>query len=187
MVRAFVAVEIEPTQEILSILSEIDGLGLRIKTVERESMHLTLKFLGEIDERVVKKISEGMRSLEKYPSFSMHLEGVGAFPSERRAKVIWIGIERSERLKDIWKEIENIAENCGIAREKRDFSPHLTLGRVKDPRDSGRVRKVLEAHRDEDFGAFDVKEIKLKKSVLTPQGPIYSDISVVELKGNPQS
>ena len=71
MVRAFVAVEIEPTQDILSILDEIDSLHLRIKTVERENMHLTLKFLGEIDGKQVSEISEGLRSLKKYGPFTI--------------------------------------------------------------------------------------------------------------------
>ncbi len=180
--RAFIAIEIEFDDSISSLMRKISRAGVKVKAVEKENMHLTLKFLGEIDEEQVKMISEGMKSLESYSEFSINLHGVGAFPSSSRPKVIWIGVDYPDVLEDIWKSIEDISEKAGIERERRGFSPHITLARVKDHRNAWRLRDLIDEHRDDDFGERKVVEIKLKESVLTPSGPIYSDVFSVRLR-----
>lgn len=180
--RGFIAIEIEPDSSILSLMRDISRSGVKVKAVEKENMHLTLKFLGEIDEEQVEMISEGMRSLDKYVSFSINLHRVGAFPSNSRPKVIWVGVDYPDVLEDIWRNIEDISEKAGIERERRGFSPHITLARVKDNRNAWRLRDLIDEHRNDDFGERRVMEIKLKESVLTPSGPIYSDVLSVRLR-----
>lgn len=179
--RSFIAIEIDPDKRMLRAIKEMKSLGTKIKAVEIENIHLTLKFLGEIDERQVESISKDMESLSKYEEFNIQLKGVGAFPSVDRPRVIWVGVVYPETLENIWRDVEEIAYRAGIDRESRGFSPHITIGRLKE-RSIGRLRTFMEKYSDAEFGAQRVREIKLKKSDLTPSGPIYSDIFSVKLR-----
>ncbi len=184
MVRAFIAIDIGSNKMIASLLEELEKKSVRLKAVEMESMHITLKFLGDIDRKQLETVSKGMEVLEDFEAFSVSMEEVGAFPSVKRPRVIWIGIRDRGILKRVWGEIENAAESAGIERDDRVFSPHITLARIKDPKNSWKLRDFMEKHRNDSFGDIKVEEIKLKKSVLTPHGPIYSDIFTVKLKNN---
>jgi 2'-5' RNA ligase len=180
--RSFIAIEIEPDNAIAEIMREISESGVRVKMVEKENIHLTLKFLGDISEEQVNVIAEGMKDLRTYSSFSIRLRGIGAFPSEHRPRTIWVGLEYPQVMEEIWEKIEYTSEKAGIEREKRGFSPHITIARVKDQRNTGRLKHIIIEHENDDFGERDIAEIKLKKSVLTQSGPIYSDIFSVKLK-----
>ncbi len=182
MVRAFIAVEVRADRRLASLLEELKKQSVRLKAVEAGNIHLTLKFLGEIDDEQVKRISEDMAFLGDIWVFSVFMNGIGAFPSVKRPRVIWIGINESGTLRRIWAEIEDISERAGIKRDIQDFSPHITLARVKDFKNSWKVGDFIEKHREDSFGELPIEEIKLKKSVLTRQGPIYSDILTVKLK-----
>ena len=181
-IRAFAAVEVKAGREIVSLIKELKSLDAKVKTVEPHNIHLTIKFFGEIEEKEVNVISEGMKAFEDMASFEISLSKVGAFPSIRHPKVIWVGIERNENLEELWRIMENASAKAGIAPDKREFSPHLTIGRVKHAKNPGELRDFLRAHENDDFGRQQVKEIKLKKSLLTPAGPIYSDLFTVKLK-----
>lgn len=186
-IRAFAAVEIRPNREIVSLIEELKSLDVRVKTVEPNNMHLTIKFFGNIGEKEVGTISEGMKAFSDMAPFEISLSKVGAFPSRKRPKVIWIGVEKSERLEELWKSMEEISAKAGIPADKREFSPHLTIGRVKGTRNPGELRDFIKAHEDDDFNARQIKEIKLKKSQLTPAGPVYSDIFTAVFRGGSPS
>ncbi len=170
--RTFIAIEIPYFKGIKELQDNIEG---RAKLVENENMHITLKFLGEIEERDVEKIKDIVENC-KVDKFRISLKGIGFFPNERYIRVVWIGVENYEPIERMAKCIDSHLSKLGFKREK-DYVPHLTVARVK-----GRINiKNLDKFLSMEFGEVDVQEVKIKKSTLTPQGPIYEDIAVIQL------
>lgn len=175
MVRLFIAVEIsdDARKKIAAIQKELPSDSIKI--VEPGLIHITLKFLGETDEGKINKIKEELASI-KFSPIGLKCKGVGVFPSEKFIRVVWCGIEEDEgfmQLKEVADEVEKRMVAMGFEKNDYPFSPHLTIGR---PRGKADLAAFLKKHKDDDFGDFTVKEIKLKKSTLTPKGPIYEDI-----------
>ncbi|MEM1671744.1 MAG: RNA 2',3'-cyclic phosphodiesterase [Archaeoglobaceae archaeon] len=174
--RLFVAVEMdekikESLSPLLAELSQVKGL----KTVERENLHTTLMFLGEVPEA---KLSEIQNSLSRvdFKNFKIALKGVGKFPKKGEPRVVWIGIEEGR------EEIIRLAESVYLALKKlgferdKPFEAHVTVARVK--RRNPELEKVLDKYKDQNFGEMVVKDFRLKQSILKPSGPIYKDIFV---------
>jgi len=138
------------------------------------ALHLTINFLGEIanTERAV----EAMNGLKKYTRFTARLGGVGAFPDEKRARVIWLGVSdngTSTRMaEDLCKELKN----CD-----RPFVPHITLARVREGGDRATAQDFVIKHKDVEAGTYEAQKVFLKKSTLTPAGPIYENVYEIEL------
>ncbi|MDI6917140.1 MAG: RNA 2',3'-cyclic phosphodiesterase [Thermoplasmatales archaeon] len=175
--RAFISADIGALPGIVNVLDELKNIDADLKLVEPGNVHLTLKFLGEIDENRIDKISEVMEDSIKHISpFSIKLRGVGVFPSMSYMRVLWIGLKDAEKLGVIAERLENELSNLGFKKEKRSFSPHATIGRVKSPRNKNILQSFLKENASKDFGEIDVKCIRLKKSVLTPKGPEYSTV-----------
>ncbi|OGS51342.1 MAG: 2'-5' RNA ligase [Euryarchaeota archaeon RBG_16_68_12] len=163
-------------------MAELRASGAPLKLVQLEQVHLTLKFLGDTEEALVPRIVDAMRrSVAGVAPFTVRVAGTGAFPDLRRIRVLWVGLEGGEPLVGIARRLESETEPLGYPREGRDFSPHVTLARVKGGGNLDRARQVLEAHANDAYGEFPVDRIRLKKSVLTPQGPIYSTVEEVPL------
>jgi len=178
--RAFISVDIGALPEIVNILDNLKDTNADLKIVKPENVHLTLKFLGEIDEKMVDRIAGVMeKSVKEVSPFRIKLRGVGVFPSMDYMRVVWIGIENAEKLGIIVGRLENDLSNLGFKKEKRRFSPHMTIGRVKSPRNKEILQNFLKENREKDFGELEVKCIRLKKSVLTPKGPEYSTVKEV--------
>jgi len=170
--RSFIAIEIPFGRKIEELQSSIEG---KVKLVEKENMHITLKFLGDIDENMVKIIKEIIENC-KVEKFTIELKGVGFFPNERYIRVIWIGVNQYEPIVKMAKCIDSKLSKFGFQKEK-SYVPHLTVARAK-----GRVSiRNIDKFIHMDFGRVEIKEIKLKKSTLTPKGPIYEDIAVIQL------
>ncbi|PKK81327.1 MAG: RNA 2',3'-cyclic phosphodiesterase [Thermoplasmata archaeon HGW-Thermoplasmata-2] len=182
MFRGFIAVEVKPSPEILAFIHDLENCGADLKTVEPENIHITLKFLGETDEAKIGAIRQTIESAAAgVPLFEAHLKGAGVFPNPKFVRVVWAGIEGGEPLAQIAGKLEGLLAPLGFEKEKRPFSTHLTVARVRNPRGSERLAPVLEKYKNADFGALPVAEIKLKKSVLSREGPTYSDVEVVKL------
>ena len=180
--RGFIAIEIEATTKILDFEKEIKQTGANVKLVEPENIHITLKFLGDVKEEIVDQIEKIMINAEKETEpFSVKLIGTGVFPNQNYIKVIWIGIEDGHHIETLAGKIDEEISKLGFKREKRRFSPHLTIGRVKTAKNKERLLKIIEAYEGVEFGVFQVDTIKLKKSDLTPKGPIYTTIKEVQL------
>lgn len=179
--RAFVAIDVSCGPELEGAIAELGTFGKALKPVPPENVHITLKFLGEVSDGSVPAIEGVMRLAVKGVSpFEVRLVDIGVFPNERRPRVVWVGLTGSERLARIASALEAGLEPLGFPMEKRPFSAHLTLARVREgfrPDLAGYIEK----HRGRDFGSFTVEGIKLKKSVLTPSGPIYSNVLEVPL------
>jgi RNA 2',3'-cyclic 3'-phosphodiesterase len=139
-----------------------------------ETMHLTFKFIGEMEEARIPSLRAALgRSLpaDDVPPFTLHVRGLGVFPDRKRPRVLWAGLVcpvagAPERLQ---RRLDEAASEAGCPRETRPFHPHLTLARLGETR-AGRLDSILSAARDEDFGSFDVPSVWLFQSVLKPSG-----------------
>lgn len=180
--RAFIAVDLV-TPEVQGALGEISGISSALRTVAPENLHLTLKFLGEIQEGRIDDVHRAMEdSLAPFAPFEVSLHGVGVFPGMNYIKVVWVGIDEGrEQLIGMQKTLDDALSDIGFKKEKRGFHPHLTLARMKGYQGKEEVKGFVEARKDEDYGLVKVSKVELIRSVLTPQGPIYSTLKEVSL------
>lgn len=180
MMRSFVAVEISNKNVVDSIASFQSKLHLKAKPVESQNFHFTLQFLGEVSDIVIEKIKEALRTVEFLP-FIVNFKGIGAFPKMKFPKVIWIGTDElgGRMLVELAKKVENVLLPIGFRCDK-PFKSHITIFRIKNK--IGDITKELEPYRSIDFGSQEITNFKLKQSVLTPHGPIYSDLEEIKAK-----
>lgn len=191
LVRSFVAIEIPPevTAELAAVEEKLKaGRHPLVKWVDPQIVHLTLKFLGNVPVDTIPQIVEAAtRRIEPLPRFSLQIGGTGAFPEWQRPQVIWVGIRgETSRLATLHKELEAALSPLGFPPESRAFSPHLTIGRLRDRASPEDKREFGQWARSLIFQAgssFEVHALWLMKSQLTPDGPIYSKLAAVDLKG----
>ena len=189
-VRSFIAIEL-PEQ----LKSELDQLQARLKSgsqlgikwVNPYSIHLTLKFLGNIAAGRIGEITRAIEeAAEGISPFQLEIKGLGVFPNLRRVQVAWVGVGgQIDKLARLQQRIEATLARLGFARESRPFSPHLTLARVRDRASTEERQKfgqIIANANLETNHLSEVKAISLMKSQLTREGAIYSQISSVELK-----
>ena len=180
--RGFIAVDIGPFPKMIEFENYIKNTDADVKLVEPKNIHITLKFLGDTDENLIDKIEEIMKkSVEKIKPFEIELKGSGVFPNNNYIRVIWIGINNFENLKTISYRIDEQLSKLGFEKEKRDFSAHLTLARVKSLKNKDKLLQIIEKYKETDFIKINVDTIRLKKSELTPKGPIYTIVREVKL------
>jgi len=183
--RSFIAVEIpsELKQSLTRLQREFDGYRPDIRWVGPESIHLTLKFLGEVKEDHLNLIVEGLREvIEGREPFNLRVCGVGVFPNHKRPRVLWAGVDTCKELLSIQEAIEEQMELLGFSREDREFRPHLTLGRFRSGRSSVGFMKAIDSYRDAELGQFDVDYISLMRSDLRPDGAVYTRIAGIRLE-----
>lgn len=178
--RSFIAVELDRSlvPKVTDIQSRItEG---KIKFVEPENLHFTLKFLGEITEQKAQSVISHVKEVcSPFSPFTVQLKKVGVFPSLNYVRVIWIGTE-SEEFYTLSKLVDSSMAKLGFRQEK-DITPHLTVGRVKTPGDKARLRDQIESLADAEIGEMIVSSVVLKKSELTRKGPIYTNIEEITL------
>jgi len=155
----------------------------KVKWVDSKNIHLTLKFLGETDEKLVPGIIEAIKhAVEKYRAVVSQINGLGAFPNPKRPRVIWAGLAGGiENLAEIAGYIEDEMEKLGFEKENRPFKSHLTLGRVKD---NFRIEELTERIKNHNLSPTELvfDKIVLFKSTLRPEGPIYERLFETELQ-----
>ena len=182
--RAFVALEVSDEKVLDSIVSfqrELAATGANLKLVERQNLHFTLKFLGEIPESMAEEADRRLRGL-RLTGGTVSVTGVGAFPNAFRPNVVWVGVPRDDEAKvrpiaeGVIKALEGIGE-----RERRPFEVHLTLARVRSGRNTGTLTSLIKANSERAFGVLRLTTVALKSSQLTPSGPVYSDLGVYNL------
>ncbi len=190
MIRAFIAVGIEPdmAQKISEAQSQLKQSLTGVRWVGIENLHLTLKFLGAIEENKIIPIMGALKeALRSIPRFSIIGRGIGVFPDMRRARVLWVGLE-GETLGSLAMAVEMALEPIGFEREKRDFSPHLTIGRWRSfDGQSGRLKQEIERWKNYSFGESRVEGAVFFQSILKPQGADYSPLGVIPLGNQPTS
>ena len=177
--RTFVAIEVSD-QNVLNAISYVQSeLNIKAKPVKPHNMHFTVQFLGEISEEMVGKISDALSSLEFLP-FSISFVGIGVFPKPSFPRIIWIGTgEGITELEKLAGMIRVKLSQFGFRPDKK-FKPHVTIFRIKSKIEE--MSSKLEKFSSYSFGNQIIEEIKLKKSELTPNGPIYTDLLIVKGK-----
>jgi 2'-5' RNA ligase len=191
-VRAFFAVDLtsEVRGRIARVLSSARALlaDEPVRWVRLEILHLTLRFLGETAPVTLEEIRRAAseRAVSWRP-FELEVKGLGCFPDLRRPRVIWVGANPvSGELQTIAQDLERIAREAGFAAEERPFSPHLTVGRIKDrlsAEGGRRLAEFLDRSASEPLGIVPVRSIDLLKSDLKPPGPIYTRLARLALGG----
>jgi len=184
-IRAFVAVDVEGPELVSRIRKIQDSLletGNEFRLVKPENLHFTIKFLNRIDDGLVGEIEKVLRDLE-ISKFSINIAGIGAFPSHRRPRVIWLGVGEGEKeFISLMRRADNAISKLGLPREHREPTAHLTIARVKRIRSVEAIRKLFSAFSNVEIGRMIVDHIRIKKSTLTPKGPIYETLADIELK-----
>lgn len=177
MLRTFIAVELPERflLEIEKIESMLDTPG--IKLVEPKQVHITMKFLGDIHEDNVEPVASALSQVNCKP-FEAKIKGVGVFPKPAYIKVIWLGAEGN--FEALHSEVERVLAPFGFEKDDK-FSPHATLARVKMLKDKGALLEKIKNLDDIDLGTMNVESIILKKSTLTPKGPIYETLREIKL------
>ena len=177
--RVFIAVEISDVEILKKIQTFQDKLEINAKPTKIDQIHFTIQFLGEIDEKKCEKVKNVLKKIS-FPQFELSLEGVGGFPKLNSPRVIWVGTDKGgQKLSEIANEIGMKLANLGF-KENKKFKPHLTIFRIKEKIDD--VSSLLQKYETVKFGSETVSKIKLKKSVLSPEGPEYSDLLEVNAK-----
>lgn len=184
--RTFIAVELEKglRSRLVALQQALGRAGGDVKWVEPDNLHFTLLFLGEVDEREVPEVCQAVGdACAAVPAFLLSLQGIGCFPHPRRPRVIWVGAGTGAAemvaLHDVL-EGPLLALGC-YRREERQYTPHITLGRVKTDRPLTGLTAAIEKQAGWHGGECEVSEVRVMSSQLTPQGPIYSILSTAAL------
>ena len=177
--RAFIAMDID-NPEILAAIQkfqeQIEQTGGDVKMVEGQNMHFTLLFLGEVSEEEASLVKERLFII-KQQAFEGELTGTGVYPNPSRINVVWVGVDG-----DVATSLKTIADSVikslsgSRFRPDKSFEPHLTVARIKSGRAREKILEVVNSNSSVLFGRQQFKEFKLKKSDLTPAGPIYTDL-----------
>lgn len=179
--RSFLGIEIPENMKkrCVSIQKSLQNRGFDIKFVEKENLHWTVKFLGDLTEKEVRKSEEIVKKIVKtFEPFKIKAQGIGVFPNFSYIKTVWVDISKNKTsFKSLIEKIDEELERKGFRKEKHEITPHLTLGRVKSGKNKKKLRKTLENMKNVKVGEMEINEITLYKSKLTPKGPIYKRIS----------
>ena len=170
--RLFIAIEFsdEVKKKLIRLRKEIPGA----RWVPAEQIHLTLAFLGEVDETSAGRLT-GELSQIRSPVFKLCFSGTGCFPDRRRPRVLWVGLEPEPHLNLLAAKVRAAVLACGIPQEERPFSPHITLARLKLP-SSGESGLYLDQQIKKILSPLSVQEFTLFQSRLTPQGAVHIPI-----------
>lgn len=184
-VRSFIAIEIPSTiqKNIETYQQPLRKMGGGVSWVKAKNIHLTLKFLGDVPETQINDISNKIfETCANVPQFKISITGTGFFPNAKRPKIVWVGCqEPSGTLTILQKAIDARLSEIGFERETRKFSPHLTIGRIKNPLGIQDMVQKVETGKF-DGGEFVVREIILMQSQLHPGGSIYTPLSKINLQ-----
>jgi 2'-5' RNA ligase len=181
-IRSFIAFELtneEIKAKLMEIQKQLKESGANLKFVKPENIHITMRFLGNIQPQMVERIHREMEKIS-FDSFQVEIRKVGAFPRIRNPRVIWVGIQTNvDKLASISQQLESHLNSLGFPPESKAFRPHITLARVRTGRNRLELVGILDKIADQEFGVLELHCLKLKKSVLTPKGPIYSTLKEV--------
>jgi 2'-5' RNA ligase len=187
MKRIFTAIDIsdEARATVADYIENLRGAfpQIRVGWEKAEKLHLTLKFLGDIDEIRLENLIEAVgNTASQISSFRLQISDTGVFPSVRKARILWLGLkDETGELQNLNKSLEADCEQIGFAKEKRNFKPHLTIARLREPHKS---KELVERHLENEFKSveFQVSEITIYESRLQKTGSIYKAIKNVKFK-----
>ncbi len=181
----FIAIDIGALKGLISLEKKLKLIEPSLRLVEPQNIHLTLKFLGDTDESYIPCIKEVMtQSVKGKQPFQINLKGIGVFPNFNYIKIIWVGMKIANEdtipLSRITRKINDDLSHYDFPKDK-NLQPHITIARVKKLEDKKRLQKFIINTTDCDFGILEVTHITLKKSTLTPAGPIYENLVRIKI------
>ena len=186
--RTFIAVRF--SDEVIAALDDLQarlkaavGSRAKIKWVEPGNIHLTLQFLGDVGVEVLEEMAGLLKeAFTDNPPFEVKLYSLGVFPSPRKPRVVWVGIQTGVlELKAVSDAVHQVTQDFGFMREKRPFRPHVTLGRVRNPQKSADISTGLEEIGEAGAGSCQIDMVHLVASELRPTGPVYTTLDSFSL------
>lgn len=178
-IRSFISFDIEDEEVLEDIYNAqkiLNKTGADLKLIKPQNIHVTIRFLGNIQPSMVDKIFEEMKKIQFSP-FEVKIKGMGAFPHLQYLRVVWAGItEGGDQMENVFKQLEPNLRKMGFKPDHKGFSPHLTIARVKSGRNKAQLAECIKENENYDFGTVIAKCLRLKKSNLTPNGPIYTTL-----------
>src|SRR5262245_38393140 len=185
--RTFIAVALDAAvhARVVALQEALGRSGAEVKWVESDNVHVTLLFLGEVDDRAINDVCRAVTECcAERSGFVLGVGTVGAFPNLRRPRTLWVGVtEGLQELVALHDALEEVLLELGCyRREDRAYTPHITLGRIRSERTDDRLVQVLTKNTGWQGGQMPVREVLVMSSELTPKGPIYSVLSRAKLK-----
>jgi RNA 2',3'-cyclic 3'-phosphodiesterase len=184
MKRLFIALQVEPEESLLTMISSLKA-GLKtdnIKWTDSGNIHITLAFLGDTEENMINPLCSMLQQVcPGFGEFQLLLKGSGVFRNFNDPRIIWTGIETSEKLNHLNVIIINGLKSINIKLDGRSFNPHLTLGRIKHINDKMGLRTLIEQFQNSEFQLIPVSEVILYESILRQSGPLYKPVSSFKL------
>jgi 2'-5' RNA ligase len=183
-VRTFVALELSDRlkEGILALAEEFRARGVRASWAKRPTLHLTLKFLGDVEESELPEVVAAVaRASSGVSAFDLETVRLGAFPSPRRPRVLWVGVRPCDELFALHEGLEDELSELGFQRERRRFHPHVTIGRIRDPRAES-VQTILDELVAPEERVV-VEEVRVMRSTLRPEGALHELVEAVPLDG----
>ena len=179
MKRLFAALKIMPDEKFMRVFMNLkkELRHEKIKWVDAENIHITLKFFGETPDDKIPVIHETLSGVAgNHALFSITITGAGIFGSAYNPRVIWLGIEENENLKTLGMEVLNHIDTAGWPKDRQNFVPHITLGRIKQVSDKQGLTKVVSRWKGHEIQKMDVDTFYLYESILRPEGPVYHQL-----------
>jgi len=182
MIRAFIALPVndDVKKKIVHIINTLKPVAGNVGWVNKDDLHITLKFLGSVDDQQIQRAKAAIDTLKTVSAFNADLFGIGAFPSIARPRVLWIGIKQYEKIKAMFDSVETAIVD--INKENRLFSAHITIGRVKGIFYKQELEKVRKLWDNKTIGSTVVNRAALFQSILTPEGAVYRVLHEINLK-----
>jgi len=185
-IRCFIAILISPAarQGLLAVQNHFKKAGADVKWVKEPNIHITLRFLGDRPPKKVKAVTDFLhKSFSSHEAFEIEIDRLGVFPSERFPKVLWAGVgQNSDRIAQIAGRLEEELNRLGSPKERQEFIPHVTLGRVQSAKN---VKPLMQKFTGYTFSSpilSPLNQIIFYQSTLTPAGPVYEPLTTVDLK-----
>jgi RNA 2',3'-cyclic 3'-phosphodiesterase len=186
IMRCFIAIEIpsEVKSAFIELQNDLKSAGADVAWTNPDNVHLTLKFLGEIDKKLVSEVERiCLETIAAMQPFNLGINGIGLFPNERHPRVLWVGLGGEvETLERLQEQLDERLAGIGFEIEEKDFQPHLTVGRIRSNKNL-RELLVKSAGYTLPSLSFVVQEIVLMKSDLLPAGACYSELAKARMKG----
>ncbi len=185
-VRTFISINLDSSlhKALGEALGKFSSSKASVKWVTSENAHLTLKFLGNVEEaRLPEVIAACEKAAQGVKPIDLEMKAVGCFPNMNRPRIVWLGVQKGvEELKQLQKRVEAELESLGFPKEDREFKAHLTIGRVKGKQGMSRLSRLLEEEKDIFIGSMRAEKISVMKSRTLPNGPVYTELKAIPLQ-----
>ncbi len=186
VVRTFIAINLDGSlhHTLTEVVERFASSKASVKWVAPENTHITLKFLGNVDEdRLAEVYAACEIAAEGFGPIDLEMKAIGCFPSLKRPRIVWLGIEKgAEDVKRLQQKVEAGLERIGFPNEEREFKAHLTIGRVKGRQGISNLCRLLEEDRNIFIGSMRADKISVMKSKTMPSGPVYTELKAIPLQ-----